>query len=310
MMYVMLLIGFFLLIKGADYFVEGSSSIAKLLRVPTVIIGLTVVAMGTSAPELAVSITAAASGNNAIALSNVLGSNLFNLLVVAGACAAVIPLVVAGEILRRDFPFSTVLTAILLLLCIGDREVGRLDGCLLFVILIVYLYILIRQALKQRQPEEEKVVQGIRRSPAVSVGFILGGITAIVWGGDLVVDNASRIAERFGLSQTLIGLTIVAMGTSLPELVTSVVAARKGEKDMAMGNVIGSNLFNLLAVLGLSAAIHPVRVEWSSLCDMGILLGCSAAVWLLCRKSGQLNRGCGLGMLAAYAGYTAYIIVR
>lgn len=310
MMYVMLLVGFFLLIKGADYFVEGSSSIAKLLRVPAVVIGLTVVAMGTSAPEMAVSVTAAVAGNNAIALSNVLGSNIFNLLVVAGACAAVLPLMVNREILRRDFPLSVGITGLLLILCLWDKQVGRLDGSLFFGALLGYLAAVVRRALQQRAPEEELAVQERRRSPVVSVAFILGGIAAIVWGGDLVVDNASRIARHFGLSQTLIGLTIVAMGTSLPELVTSVVAARKGEKDMAMGNVIGSNLFNLLGVLGLSAAIHPIQVEAASLYDMGILLVCSAAVWLLCRKKGLLNRGCGMGMLAAYAGYTAYIIVR
>lgn len=310
MMYILLFIGFFLLVKGADYFVEGSSSIAKLLHVPAVVIGLTIVAMGTSAPEMAVSVTAAITGKNAIALSNVLGSNLFNLLVVAGSCAAVIPLTVNQEILRRDFLLSIGFTALLLLLCLWDKQVDHLDGCLLFGMFLGYLVYIIRKAMKQREAEKERAVQGIRRSPLVSVLFIIGGIAAIVWGGDLVVDNASRIAGHFGLSQTFIGLTIVAMGTSLPELVTSVVAARKGEKDMAMGNVIGSNLFNLLTVLGLSAAIHPIRVEMVSLYDMGILLICSLSVWLICKKSGVLNRGCGMGMLAAYAGYTAYIIIR
>ncbi len=309
-MYILLFIGFILLIKGADFFVEGSSSIAKLLRVPSVVIGLTVVAMGTSAPEMAVSVTAAISGKNAIALSNVLGSNLFNLLVVAGACAVVIPLMVNREIIRRDLPFSVGLTALLLLLCLWDKQVNHLDGCLLFGIQIGYLVYLIRKAMSQKNSKDQPNESNSLRSPAVSILLIVFGIAAIVWGGDLVVDNASRIAGHFGLSQTLIGLTIVAMGTSLPELVTSIVAARKGEKDMAMGNVIGSNLFNLLGVLGLSAAIHPIQVDISSLYDIGILLISSIAVWLLCRKQGLLNRNCGMGMLAAYAGYTAYIIVR
>ncbi len=309
-MYIFLFIGFILLIKGADFFVEGSSSIAKLLRVPSVVIGLTVVAMGTSAPEMAVSVTAAISGKNAIALSNVLGSNLFNLLIVAGACAVVIPLMVNREIIRRDLPFSAGLTVLLLLLCLWDKQVSHFDGCLLFGMQIGYLVYLIRKAMTQKNSKDRPNEPNSRRSPAVSILLIVFGITAIVWGGDLVVDNASRIAGHFGLSQTLIGLTIVAMGTSLPELVTSIVAARKGEKDMAMGNVIGSNLFNLLGVLGLSAAIHPIQVDIASLYDIGILLISSIAVWLLCRKQGLLNRNCGMGMLAAYAGYTAYIIVR
>ena len=309
-MYIFLFIGFILLIKGADFFVEGSSSIAKLLRVPSVVIGLTVVAMGTSAPEMAVSVTAAISGKNAIALSNVLGSNLFNLLIVAGACAVVIPLMVNREIIRRDLPFSAGLTALLLLLCLWDKQVSHFDGCLLFGMQIGYLVYLIRKAMTQKNSKDRPNEPNSRRSPAVSILLIVFGITAIVWGGDLVVDNASRIAGHFGLSQTLIGLTIVAMGTSLPELVTSIVAARKGEKDMAMGNFIGSNLFNLLGVLGLSAAIHPIQVDIASLYDIGILLISSIAVWLLCRKQGLLNRNCGMGMLAAYAGYTAYIIVR
>ena len=309
-MYIFLFIGFILLIKGADFFVEGSSSIAKLLRVPSVVIGLTVVAMGTSAPEMAVSVTAAISGKNAIALSNVLGSNLFNLLIVAGACAVVIPLMVNREIIRRDLPFSAGLTALLHLLCLWDKQVSHFDGCLLFGMQIGYLVYLIRKAMTQKNSKDRPNEPNSRRSPAVSILLIVFGITAIVWGGDLVVDNASRIAGHFGLSQTLIGLTIVAMGTSLPELVTSIVAARKGEKDMAMGNVIGSNLFNLLGVLGLSAAIHPIQVDIASLYDIGILLISSIAVWLLCRKQGLLNRNCGMGMLAAYAGYTAYIIVR
>lgn len=310
MMYIMLLAGFFLLIKGADYFVEGSSSIAKLLRIPAVIIGLTVVAMGTSAPEMAVSVTAALTGNNDIAVSNVIGSNLFNLLVVAGACSVVIPLIVNKTIIRRDFPLSILLTAGLLGMCVWDRQVGRMDGCILFGCLIGYLVYIVRAALVQRESEKEKAVQGIYHSPTISVLFILGGIAAIVWGGDLVVDNASLIAKTFGLSQTLIGLTIVAMGTSLPELVTSVVAAKKGERDMAMGNVIGSNLFNILAVLGLSAAIHPVQVALASVYDMGILLFCSVAVWLLCRKKQKLEKFCGVGMLAVYAGYMVYIVIR
>ncbi|MCI8948431.1 MAG: calcium/sodium antiporter [Lachnospiraceae bacterium] len=310
MMYVLLLAGFFLLIKGADYFVEGSSSIAKLLRIPTVVIGLTVVAMGTSMPEMAVSVTAAISGNNDIAVSNVIGSNLFNLLVVVGACGAVIPLPVDQAIRKRDFPFSILITAMLLLLCGFDLHLGRPEGGLLFGILIGYLLYIIRNSLRHREPELEKAIQGIRRSPAVSSVYIAGGLASIVIGGDLVVDNACRIAERFGLSQTLIGLTIVAMGTSLPELVTSVVAAKKGENGMAMGNVIGSNIFNILSVLGLSSAIHPIKVAVISVYDMGLLLVCSIAIWIFSFKSHVISRIPCIGMLLAYGIYGVYIAVR
>lgn len=309
-MYVLLLIGFFLLIKGADYFVEGSSSIAKLLRIPTVVIGLTVIALGTSMPEMAVSVTAAMTGNNDIAVSNVLGSNLFNLLVVVGACGVMVALPVDQTILRRDFPVSIGITLLLLVLCCFDLRVGRLEGMLLFGILIIYLLYIVHHALQHREPELEEAIRGIRRSPVVSVVFIVGGIIAIVAGGDMVVDNACRIAEAFGLSQTLIGLTIVAMGTSLPELVTSVVAAKKGENDMAMGNVIGSNIFNILSVLGLSAAIHPVAVARESVYDMVILLAGSIIVWMLSWKRQSVSRTACMAMLAGYAVYTVYIAVR
>ncbi|MGN0371345.1 MAG: calcium/sodium antiporter [Enterocloster sp.] len=310
MMYVMLLAGFFLLIKGADFFVEGSSSIAKLLRVPVVVIGLTVVAMGTSAPEMAVSVTAAMTGNNDIAISNVIGSNFFNLLVVVGACGTVIPLTVDPDILKRDFPFSILMTVVLIVMCALDLKVGRMDGMILFGSLIIYLLVIIRSAMTRREPEREEVIMGIRRSPLVSILFIVGGIAAIAVGGDLVVDNACLIAAAFGLSQTLIGLTIVAMGTSLPELVTSVVAARKGENDMAMGNVIGSNIFNILCVLGLSAAIHPVKVSLLAVYDLVILLACSLAIWFVSLKKKKLGRIPCIGMLLAYAAYAVYIVLR
>ncbi len=309
-MYMLLLVGFFLLIKGADYFVEGSSSIAKLLRIPTVVIGLTVIALGTSMPEMAVSVTAAITGNNDIAVSNVIGSNLFNLLVVVGACGVAMRLPVDRTILRRDLPVSIGITLLLLLLCYFDHKVGRLEGVLLFGILILYLLYIIHHALRHREPELEEAIRGIRRSPLVSVAFIIGGLIAIVIGGDLVVDNARRIAEAFGLSQTLIGLTIVAMGTSLPELVTSVVAAKKGENDMAMGNVIGSNIFNILSVLGLSAAIHPVAVARESVSDMAILLVSSTVVWLFSWRKQSVGRLTSVGMLAVYAIYTVYIALR
>ena len=252
MMYILLLVGFVLLIKGADYFVEASSSVAKSLRVPSIIIGLTIVAFGTSAPELAVSVTAAMEGNNDIAVGNVIGSNLFNLLVVLGACGLILPIKVK---LRWDY-FATVIVTVVLAVLIGfDLKLGRADGILLLLLFLIFIGMTVRDALVNRiQSNEEFEVL----SPLRCVVYITGGLAAIVFGGDLVVDNASKIAASFGLSQNLIGLTIVALGTSLPELVTSVVASRKGENGLAIGNVIGSNLFNILMVLALSAAISPI----------------------------------------------------
>ena len=220
------------------------------------------------------------------------------------------PLAIDRTILKRDFPFSIIITMVLIAMCAFDLKISHLDGMILVGVLVGYLAQIISSALKHREPELEEAIRGIRRSPAVSVVFIIGGIIAIVVGGDLVVDNACLIAEAFGLSQTLIGLTIVAMGTSLPELVTSVVAAKKGENDMAMGNVIGSNLFNILCVLGLSSAIHPIQVAMVSVYDLVILLVFSTIIWLLSWKKQSLSKLVCVGMVVAYAVYAVYIAVR
>ena len=257
MVYVLLILGFVLLIKGADYFVEGSSSVAKLLKVPAIIIGLTVVAFGTSMPEASVSITAALKGQNSLAVSNVLGSNMFNLLIVLGCSALMRPLRATDSVLKKEFPFSIFITAAMLLMTTklafgkilageGEFVLGRISGVVLLIMFVLFLVLQVKEALKARNamPAEDYAVL----SPAKSAIFIIGGIAGIVLGGDLVVDSATEIAVRFGLSQTFIGLTIVAMGTSLPELVTSMVAAKKGENDLALGNVVGSNIFNILLI--------------------------------------------------------------
>lgn len=305
-MYLFLIVGFILLIKGADFFVEGSSSIAKLLKVPSVVIGLTIVAMGTSAPEAAVSITAGLSGNNDIALSNVLGSNLFNLLIVVGVCAAIRPFHVDKDILKRDYPMCIAAT-ILLFLFGYDLQITRQEGFILFAIMIGYITFMVISVWKNRNmdQEEEKAV-----SPIASVIYIIGGIIAIVIGGDLVVDNACLIAEKFGLSQTLIGLTIVAVGTSLPELVTSIVAAKKGESGLALGNVIGSNLFNILFILGMSCSLSPITVTAQVLVDIGILIIGTIFVFLCCRLDGKVTRWEGGLCVISYLAYSVFIILR
>lgn len=307
MMYVWLILGFVLLIKGADLFVDGSSSVARIFKVPAVIIGLTIVAMGTSAPETAVSISAAAQGQNEIALSNVIGSNLFNLLVVVGICAAIKPVIPAKEIIRRDLPIS-LLCAVLLLVASLNLALGRIEGIVLLLGFVIYIGYLVYTARKKPAANTEENTK--KMSPLKSALFILIGIAGIVLGGQLVVNSASDIAASFGLSQTLIGLTIVAVGTSLPELVTSIVASRKGENGLALGNAIGSNIFNILLVMGLSTVISPIGVNMQSVWDLVVLIAMSAVilVYLLIRK--KLDRPFGILMVLCYIAYMAYIIQR
>lgn len=316
LMYVWLLVGFFLLIKGADLFVDGTSSIAKLLKVPSIIIGLTIVAMGTSAPEMAVSVGAAIKGQNDIVISNVLGSNIFNLLVVAGGCAVIKSLPVSIDLRKRDFPFSIGIAALLLFFCLNSLIIGgkgftinRTEGIILFAGLMAYLGFLVYSAVKGRTglPGDEEIRT---MSPLKSVFYTALGIAGIVVGGDLVVDSASDIAAAFGLSQTIIGLTILAVGTSLPELVTSLVATRKGENDLAMGNVIGSNIFNILGVLGLSAAVSPVKVSGFSVIDLSLFIGFCLIIYLVTFFRNKIERLPGILMVLTYLGYMTYAVMR
>lgn len=305
---VLLVVGFVLLIKGADFFVEGSSSVAKMLKVPSIIIGLTIVAMGTSLPECAVSITASMTNNNALAVSNAVGSNIFNLMVVCGFCALFNPLGVEKSILKKEFPFSMV-CAILLLVCgYIAMELGRVDGLILLAVFVCFLVWMVTSALKARANagDEEYEVLPVWKC----IVFIVGGIIAIKFGGDFVVEGASTIAAKMGLSQNLIGLTIVACGTSLPELVTSVVAARKNELDMALGNVIGSNIFNILFVLGIAASISPIAFITENIVDIAILVAMSVLVWIFAWTKQKLDKMEGAIMLLLYAVYLVYICMR
>ncbi len=306
---IILVIGFFLLIKGADFFVEGSSSVAKLLRVPSIIIGLTIVAMGTSLPECAVSVTASLSGNNALAVSNVIGSNIFNLLVVCGFCALFTPLAVQKDTIKRDIPFSLICTFVMLILGWIGMSLGHLDGVIFLVIFAGFIIMMVRSALNARseaQDGDEIEVLPVWKC----IVFIIGGAIAIKYGGDFVVDGASFIASAMGLSQNLIGLTIVALGTSLPELVTSIVAAKKDEVDMAVGNVIGSNVFNILFVLGIAATISPVAFIFENVIDIIVLIAVTLIIWFFAWSKNEINRKEGVAMLALYVIYMVYIIVR
>ncbi|WP_302630030.1 calcium/sodium antiporter [uncultured Eubacterium sp.] len=319
---IFLVMGFVLLIKGADFFVEGSSSVAKRLHVPSIIIGLTIVAMGTSLPETAVSVSASLTGNNELAVSNVVGSNIFNLMVVIGVCAMIATVNVAEETIKRDIPISLVCAGFLLLLGIvglGDKEgmiLGHFDGIIFLCAFAVYIFHLIKTALKASKEGRKVEIEGgsdadIKLvSIPISILFIVGGAIAIAIGGDMTVDAASRIAGDLGMSQTLIGLTIVSIGTSLPELVTSIVAARKNEVDMALGNAIGSNVFNIFMVLGVASAISPISIVAENIIDLCVLVVFTVCVWIFAGTKRKIGRMEGSCMVALYASYVVYIIIR
>ncbi len=319
---LLLLFGFVALIKGAGLFVDGSSSLARNFKVPGLIIGLTIVALGTSAPELAVSISAALQGSNEIALSNVVGSNIFNLLCVLGICAIIHTVPSDQDILKRDFPLSIAATILVLLLaCMGsvtsgsflqskmDHQAGtisRITGIILFAAFLAYLLYLIYDARKHPDHTESQECMPLWKC----FFFIAVGLIFIIGGGQAVVYSAKEIAGAMGMSETLIGLTIVAVGTSLPELVTSIVAAKKGETGLAVGNAVGSNLFNLLLILGLSAAIHPITVNVASVYDMLILTAVSAITYIFLLTKKSLKRSEGMIMVLLYAAEVLFAIAR
>lgn len=318
--YFILVLGFIFLTKGADFFVDGAAAAAEKLRIPVFIIGMTIVAMGTSAPECAVSITASLKSNNELAISNVLGSNIFNLMVVCGLCALVSPLEVKISILKKEFPFSILVAVLLLALGGIGMLVSRPDGLLLLAVFVLFLLSMVRSAKQKRlsfsehearseaiEFEEEQIQP---MSTPRCLLAILVGLAAIILGGNWVVDSASVIAKSFGMSQNLIGLTVVAFGTSLPELVTSFAAARKNQADMAVGNVIGSNIFNILLILGLSAAVSPMGFNAENAIDAVVLILMSTQVLFFCRKNYNISRGKGLIMLIEYAAYVVYICIR
>ena len=305
MEYLLLLIGFVLLIKGADFFVDGSSSLARIMKVPSVIIGLTIVAMGTSAPEASVSVNAALAGSNDIAISNVIGSNLFNGLVVVGVCAFMAGFKTNPEIIKRDMPLNIIVTAILCIMLL-DRHINHIEGIILLISMAVYIAVMVISALKNRETADECKILSLPKS----LIFIIGGLIAVIFGGTLVVDNACLIAKDFGVSENFIGLTIIDIGTSLPELVTSITATRKGDSGLALGNAIGSNLFNILFILGMSATICPLNVLSESIIDCIILLVSAVILYVFARTKKTMNRWEGIVCVFLYVGYTAYLLIR
>ncbi|MFD0960259.1 calcium/sodium antiporter [Paenibacillus chungangensis] len=331
MEYLLLLVGFGLLIVGANYFVEGSSNIASLMKVPPMIIGLTIVAFGTGSPEATVSIIAALNGSAGVSVGNVIGSNVFNTTLVIGMTAILLAVQVEKETLRKQIPF-TLLASVALLVLVGDVQLQgdafgvltRGDGIILLLFFGIFLYYLFEVAREGR--EEEAVAdrtgesdQGIMRSAsdsksrgswAKNILFTIAGLGAIIYGGHLVVQESTNIALAWGMSETLVGLTIVSIGTSLPELVTSIAAALKKQNDIAVGNIIGSNIFNILFVLGVSAVIFPLQVESGLIVDIVIVIALTALLFIVSRTQYRVGRIEGSLLVLSYIGYMVYVVMR
>ena len=315
MSYIILIIGFILLIKGADIFVDGASNIAKKFGIPSIIVGLTIVSLGTSAPELAVSLIASLEGSNGITIGNVLGSNIFNTLIVLGLTSIIMPIIIKKSIIFKDYIVNVIVTIVLLILTFGrtllNNEPGltRVSGIILLIGCIGYIIYLIKSAKDGNDNNVNEEINILSSSIKIIIGII-----GIILGGNLVVNSASDIAYSFGLSDKLVGLTIVAMGTSLPELVTSMIAAIKGENDIAIGNVLGSNIFNILLILGVSSTINPIVISSSLLVDIVFLIVISVilGIFMFTGKKEKLSLGRveGLILVLLYISYIAYIIFR
>lgn len=303
--FVLLVVGFVMLVKGADWFVEGVAGIAEKFGIPQLVIGLTIVAMGTSAPEAAVSITSAMKGSAGITIGNVVGSNILNVLVILGLTAVITRVAVQRSTVRYEIPFMLIITLVLLGLGLSGNEISFVEGIILWVLFIAYMVYLFRMAKNQKEEADDSKKQPVWM--LILLGIV--GAVLVVWGADISVDAASAIAKMFGMSDRLIGLTIVALGTSLPELVTSVTAARKGKADIAIGNIVGSNVFNILFVVGTTALVTPVIFESKFVIDTLVAFGAGVLLWLGVMKHKELRRPVGALMLLAYAGYFAYLLI-
>ena len=309
---VLLIVGMFFLIKGADWFVEGASAIAKRLGIPSLVIGLTLVSFGTSMPEFSVSFQSSLAGMNDMGFGNVIGSNIFNTFVVIGLSAMLVPLVVSKEMKKYDLPIliGIYLLLILFAFVISSGVIEVWESIILFSFTITYTIFLIARSWHDIKNSKDSDEDEKKSKLWLNIVFVIVGLAGIIIGGDLVVDEASFIAGKLGMSELLVGLTIVAVGTSLPELVTSVVAAKKGENDIAIGNAVGSSLFNVVLILGFCSIISPAKVELSSLVDCVVMLASAVMILLFSLKSSKVNKWQGISMLVIYVGYVVYIILR
>lgn len=302
---VLMAVGFGMLVKGADWFVDGASGIAERFGIPQLVIGLTIVAMGTSAPEAAVSITSALKGNAGITIGNVVGSNILNILIILGAASAIVPIAVAKSTVCIEIPYMLAMTALLLVFGYTGNEIVLWEGIVFWIAFIVYLVYLMHMAKTNKEESTEVSEKHPLWKLILSVAM---GVVLIVWGSDVAVDAATAAARIIGLSERFIGLTIVALGTSLPELVTSVNAARKGKADIAIGNIVGSNIFNILFVVGTTALITPVAFESRFIIDCLVAIGAGVLLWLYVFKDRKLSRMEGAVLLAAYAADFIYLM--
>ena len=299
----LLALGFVMLVKGSDWFVDGAAGIAAKFHIPQIIIGLTIVAMGTSAPEAAVSITAAMGGSADITVGNIVGSNILNVLIILGLASAIVPIAVGTSTQKIDAPFMIAISAIFLALG-WDGTITRLDGVILLILFAAYIGYMILEALHSNAEGDEIKEMKVWQMLLATVG----GLALVVWGADVAVDAATALARIFGLSERFIGLTVVALGTSLPELFTSVTAARKGNADIAIGNIVGSNIFNILFVVGLSSMIIDVPFAPNFRIDMAVAVAASLFMWVASLKQKKLVRWHGFVMLAGYAAYFLYLL--
>ncbi len=301
---ILLALGFFMLVKGADYFVDGAAGIATKFGIPQLVVGLTIVAMGTSAPEAAVSITGALQNAADIAIGNVVGSNILNILIILGITGVIATVAVQKSTLIIEIPFMLAITVLLIVLGITGNELTFIEGVIFwicFIAYLAYLFVLAKKGAAEEKTEDRPVWK-------LLLFVVLGGVV-VVWGANISVDAATSIATAIGISERFIGLTIVALGTSLPELVASVTAARKGNADIAIGNIVGSNIFNILFVLGTSALITPIPYQPSFLIDGIIAVAAGVLLWVATWKKKALTRPWGIIMLICYAAYFVYLLV-
>lgn len=305
---VLLAVGFLLLLKGADFFVEGAAGIADKFHIPQMIIGLTIVAFGTSAPEAAVSISAGLKGTGGIAVGNILGSNIFNVLLILGLTACIRTLHIKGTSIKFDLPYLIMVSSIMIAMCVLHGKIDVVSGVIFTVFFIIFLIQMVRMTLKERQ--ENKDQEEIKpRNIYLLILYTIGGMAAIIFGSDVTVENAKDIAKAFGMSESLIGLTVISMGTSLPELITSITAARKGNADIAIGNIVGSNIFNILFILGMTSFITKITIETDFVIDSIVGLAAALMLYFFAIKDKKLGRTFGMLSILGYVTYFIYLLV-
>ena len=295
-----IVIGIVLVLWGADRLTDGAVAVAEKMKMPQIVIGLTIVAMGTSMPEFCVSLISALKGTSDLAVGNIVGSNIFNTLLIVGVSALVAPMSIMKTTVRKDIPFALVASALLLIMCL-DGDISRIDAAILFVMFLIFMYITLRGAKVQGTDVEEKEKKAM--ATWLSVVWILVGLACLIGGSNLFVDGATAVATKLGVSEAVIGLTIVAGGTSLPELATSVVSARKGNSGIAIGNVLGSNVFNILAILGLTGVISPMTLKGITMTDLSMMVISIILIWLFSFTKYEIERWEGAILTVVFVGY-------